>query len=105
MHIKDAGGNEIADGQRVETMKPLSLSVVAHDPEGDPLSYGWSACKPEWTPLECAGLGKLPTNPDGTASFDPLQRGFGTWTFYLNVYDGHSASSRTRTITISQVIK
>lgn len=105
MHIKDANGNDIGDGQRVETMRPLSLSVVAHDLESDPLSYSWSACKPEWTPLECAGLGKLPTNPDGTASFDPLQRGFGTWTFYLFVNDGHSTSSRTRTITVAQVIK
>lgn len=105
MHIKDASGNEIGDGQRVETMKPLSLSVVAHDPEGDLLSYAWSACQPEWTPLECAGLGDLPTNPDGTSSFDPLQRGFGTWTFYLFVKDGHSVTSRTRTITIAQVIK
>lgn len=105
MHIKDAGGNEIGDGQRVETMKPLNLSVAAHDPEGDPLTYAWSACKPEWTPLECAGLGDLPTDPDGTSSFDPLQRGFGTWTFYLSARDGHSATSRTRTITIAQVIK
>lgn len=105
MHIKDTSGNELGDGQRVETMQPLGLWVVAHDPEGDPLSYTWSACKPGWTPLECAGLGALPTNPDGSSSFAPLERGFGTWNFYLNVYDGHTVSTRTRTITVAQVIK
>lgn len=100
MHVKDANGNEIGDGQRVQTTRPLSLSVIAHDPEGDLLSYVWSACKPEWKPLECAALGELPTTRNGTSSFDPVQSGFGIWTFYLFVRDGHSATSRTRTVGI-----
>ncbi|MBI5811320.1 Ig-like domain-containing protein [Allomeiothermus silvanus] len=98
MHIKDSNGKEVGEGQTVMNSYPLNLSVVAHDPEGDPLTYTWLACEPEWKPLVCATSGELPTYPGGRASFDPLQRGFGTWNFTLIVMDGHSATSRTRTI-------
>ena len=107
MHIRDSYGNEIGDGQSVATNQPLVLTVKAHDPDNDPITYGWSACLPSWTPLQCGLNGGLPTGPDGSSSFDPLQHGYDTWTFYVTADDGHHdlASIQSRTITIDQVIR
>jgi len=107
MHIRDSNGNEILDGQAVATKYPLSLSVKAHDPDNDPIAYGWSACMPSWTPLQCGMNGGLPTGTDGSSSFDPLQHGYGTWTFYVTADDGKHdlATIQSRTITIDQDIR
>jgi len=107
MHIRDSNGNEVGDGQAVATKYALSLSVQAHDPDGDPIAYGWSACMPGWTPLQCAENGGLPTAADGSASFDPVQHGYGTWTFRVTADDGHHdlATIQSRTITIDQDVR
>jgi Bacterial Ig domain len=106
MHIKDSLGNEIGDSQRVLTFKPLSLSVKAHDPENDAITYSWSACLKGWTALQCAQNGNLPTNPDGSSSFDPTQRGYGIYTFFVTADDGHHtfASISSRLIDVEQPI-
>jgi hypothetical protein len=107
MHIRDSTGAEIGQGQSVATNAPLVLTVKAHDPEQDPIVYGWAACMPSWTPLQCGMNGGLPTSSDGGSSFDPLQHGFGTWTFYVTADDGHHdlATIESRTITIDQDIR
>jgi hypothetical protein len=48
----------------------------------------------------------LPTGRQ-SSSFDPLQHGYDTWTFYVTADDGHHdlASIQSRTITIDQVIR
>ncbi len=106
MHIKDSLGNEINDSQRVLTFKPLSLSVKAHDPENDAITYSWSACLKGWTALQCSQNGNLPTNPDGSSSFDPMQRGYGIYTFFVTADDGRHtfASISSRIIDVEQPI-
>jgi hypothetical protein len=109
MHIQDSLGNEIGESQVVATNKPLSLSVKAHDPENDHITYQWLACLKGWTTLQCIQNGNLTTSADGTASFNPLQppQGYGTWTFSVTADDGHQqyAAIMSRTITVNPEIR
>jgi hypothetical protein len=105
-HIKDRFGNEIIQNQKVTSdVTPLSLSVKAHDPENDAITYSWSACFETWSALYCANNGGLPTNADGTASFTPSF--YGKWTFIVTADDGHhdQAAYKYRVIYIDAPVR
>ncbi len=103
MHVKDNTGTDVTASQTVATGAPLLLSVKAHDPENDPIHYQWAACLPSWTPLQCSLYGDLPTNADGTATFDFLSRfgNYGTYTLWITADDGHHTFATIGSITIT----
>ena len=91
VHVSNASGNEGS---------AIPLSATAFDPEGDPLSYGWTA-----TPLSGVGGGASCSFANSSALNTTVTcNDNGTWTLTLTVGDGvNAAVVTTATLTVANV--